>query len=227
MKDAKAFLDSFEQIQFYLRMPDFSTGHADGALITDAGNREAICVWEGHLRLAVQGGTLQFLFKNKGTLFHGRGFEMIDALILHCRPDSVSNAFNSLLSIFNDVQGDSESLLEYRSRFDGLTLELQCSKVVIPPILLVMLFLCALHSRYVAIVDQFWSRSKDIETSTIDAIVSDASFHDGFIEVNHLAVADTGATDHMVPDKSAFVSYKSVTGLSFQMGNNSYVPVLG
>ncbi len=28
MKDAKTFLDSFEQIQFYLRMPDFSTGHA-------------------------------------------------------------------------------------------------------------------------------------------------------------------------------------------------------
>ena len=183
MKDAKAFLDSFEQIQFYLRMPDFSTGHADGALVTDAGNREASRLWEGHLRLAVQGGTLRFLFENKGTLFHGRGFEMIDALILHCRPDSVSNAFNSLLSIFNDVQGDSESLLEYRSRFDGLTLELQRCKVVIPPILLVMLFLRALHSRYVAIVDQFRSRSKDIETATLDAIVSDASFHDGFIEV--------------------------------------------
>ena len=40
-------------------------------------------------------------------------------------------------------------------------------------------------------------------------------------------VADTGATDHMVPDKSAFVSYKSVTGLSVRMGNNYYVPVLG
>jgi hypothetical protein len=139
MKDAKAFLDSFEQIQFYLRMPDFSTGHADGALVTDVGNQEASRIWEGQLRLAVQGGTLRFLFENKGTLYHGRGFEMIDALILHCRPDSVSNAFNSLLSIFNDVQGDSESLLEYRSRFDGLTLELQRCKVVIPPILLVML----------------------------------------------------------------------------------------
>ncbi len=54
--------------------------------------------------MAVQGGTLRFLFENKGTLFHGRGFEMINALILHCCPDSVTNAFNSLLSIFNDVQ---------------------------------------------------------------------------------------------------------------------------
>ncbi len=42
-----------------------------------------------------------------------------------------------------------------------------------------------------------------------------------------LAVADTGATDHMVPDKSCFISYTSISGLSVQMGNNSYVPVLG
>jgi hypothetical protein len=42
-----------------------------------------------------------------------------------------------------------------------------------------------------------------------------------------LAVADTGATDHMVPDKSYFISYTSISSLSFQMGNNSYIPVLG
>jgi hypothetical protein len=42
-----------------------------------------------------------------------------------------------------------------------------------------------------------------------------------------LAVADTGATDHMVPDKSCFISYKLVSGLSVCMGNNSYIPVLG
>ena len=41
------------------------------------------------------------------------------------------------------------------------------------------------------------------------------------------AVADTGATDHMIPDKSCFISYKSVSGLSVCMGNNSFVPVLG
>ncbi len=42
-----------------------------------------------------------------------------------------------------------------------------------------------------------------------------------------LAVPDTGATNHMVPNKSCFISYKSVSGLSVWMGNNSYVPVLG
>ncbi len=31
MKDAKAYLDSLEQIHFYLRMPEFSTGHVNGS----------------------------------------------------------------------------------------------------------------------------------------------------------------------------------------------------
>ncbi len=47
------------------------------------------------------------------------------------------------------------------------------------------------------------------------------------LQQGRLAVADTGATDHMVPDKSCFISYKFVSGLSVRMGNNSYVPVLG
>jgi hypothetical protein len=42
-----------------------------------------------------------------------------------------------------------------------------------------------------------------------------------------LVVADTGATDHMVPDRSAFISYKAVCNLRVQMVNNSYAPVLG
>jgi len=42
-----------------------------------------------------------------------------------------------------------------------------------------------------------------------------------------LAVADTGATDHMIPEKLCFISYKSISGLSVRMGNNSFVPVLG
>jgi hypothetical protein len=42
-----------------------------------------------------------------------------------------------------------------------------------------------------------------------------------------LVVADTGATDRMVPDRRAFISYKSVRGLRVRMGNNSFAPVLG
>jgi hypothetical protein len=39
--------------------------------------------------------------------------------------------------------------------FDGLTLELAHYKVVIPSFLLVMLFLCALHSQYLVIFNNF------------------------------------------------------------------------
>ncbi len=156
IKDPKAFLDSFETIQFYLWMPEFTTGHADGSLLTDAANAEASRTWEGQLCLAIKNGNLCFLFENKGDQFHGRGFEMLAALIQHCCPDSVSNAFASLLSLFNDVQGDSESILEYRSCFDGLTLKL-CSrcKVTLPTLLSVMLFLRGIHGRYADIVAQF------------------------------------------------------------------------
>jgi hypothetical protein len=42
MKDATAFLDLLEQIHFYLRMPEFFTGHADGSLTTNAGNLEPV-----------------------------------------------------------------------------------------------------------------------------------------------------------------------------------------
>ncbi len=54
IKDAKAFLDSFETIQYYLRMPEFSTRHPNGSLNTDATNADASRAWEGQLCLAVK-----------------------------------------------------------------------------------------------------------------------------------------------------------------------------
>jgi hypothetical protein len=81
MKDAKAFLDLLKQIHFYLLMPEFSTGHTNGSLTTDAGNLDASCAWEGQMRLPVKEGSLRFLFENKGSLFHGHGFEMLDTLM--------------------------------------------------------------------------------------------------------------------------------------------------
>ncbi len=69
IKDPKAFLDSFETIQFYLWMPEFATGHADGSLVTDAANAEASRAWEGQLHLAIKNGILCFLFEIRGTNF--------------------------------------------------------------------------------------------------------------------------------------------------------------
>jgi hypothetical protein len=81
IKDVKAFLHSLEQIQLYLHMPEFSTGHANESLTTDLGNQEASWVWEGQLCLAVWDGTLRFLFENKGSQFHGWGFKMLATLM--------------------------------------------------------------------------------------------------------------------------------------------------
>jgi hypothetical protein len=77
----------------------FSTGHADGTLMTDASNAAASRVWEFQLRLVVKDVLLHFLFKNKGALFNGRGFEMLAALDQHCWPELVSNAFSCLMSL--------------------------------------------------------------------------------------------------------------------------------
>jgi hypothetical protein len=91
IKDAKAFLDSLDIIKFYLCKPKFSSGLPDGALVTTPSNLKASCLWEGRLQLAVKDEDVHFLFKNKGTLFNGRGFEMLAALtcsVLHEQQDN-------------------------------------------------------------------------------------------------------------------------------------------
>ena len=87
------------------------------------------------------------------------------------RPDSVTNAFTILMLLFNDVQGDSEPIVEFCSRFDGIFLDMTRCEVVIPPLLLVMIFICALQSRYSDIHDQFRSRYKDLEAATGDRML--------------------------------------------------------
>jgi hypothetical protein len=77
---------------------------------------------------------------------------MLSALNAYCCPNLVANTFSSLLSIFNELQGDNEPILAFWSQFDGLIFEMARCKVVIPPLLIVMLFLHALHSCYSDIV---------------------------------------------------------------------------
>ena len=43
----------------------------------------------------------------------------------------------------------------------------------------------------------------------------------------HFSVADVGTTNHMFPNKLAFISHKTISNLQVWMGNNSYLPVLG
>jgi hypothetical protein len=102
----------YEVIQLYLCMDVFSTGHANCALTADAANAAASHVWEFQLYLAAKDGSIRYLFENKGALYNGCGFETLAALDQHCRPESVSTAFSCLMSLFNEVQGENESIWE-------------------------------------------------------------------------------------------------------------------
>jgi len=84
------------------------------------------------------------------------------------------------MSLFNDVQGDTEPIMEFRSRFEGMVVDISRCKVIIPPLLLIMIFIRALHSHYSDILDQFHSRYKDLEAATLESVVADVTYHDGF-----------------------------------------------
>jgi hypothetical protein len=103
IKDTKAYLDVHDMIQYYLRQPEYATQRSNDALVTTPSNVVASLFWEGQLRNAVREGSLHFLFDNKGTLYHGKGFEMLAVLDQHCCPDTISNAFSTLMSLFNDI----------------------------------------------------------------------------------------------------------------------------
>jgi hypothetical protein len=128
---------------------------ADGKLVTTVSNLKARHLWEGQLCLVVKDGTLHFLFENKGDIYNGCGFEMLAALNAYYCPDYVADAFSSLPSIFNVLQGDEEPIVAFWSQFDDLILEMRRCKVVIPHLNLVMLFLRALHSHYFNIIERF------------------------------------------------------------------------
>jgi hypothetical protein len=57
-------------------------------------------------------------------MYDGKGFEMLAALNLHCRPDTVANAFSTLMSLFNNSMGNSEDILAFRSWFNGMINEM-------------------------------------------------------------------------------------------------------
>ncbi len=88
-------------------------------------------------------------------MYDGKGFEMLDAFDQQCRPDSVPNAFTTLLSLFNDNMGESEEVMAFHSRFDGMVNDMAQCKIVIPPILMVMFFLCLLYSGYDDLLGEF------------------------------------------------------------------------
>ncbi len=147
----------------------------------DSTNALASQFWEGQIRTALKdGGDARFLFENTGSTYHDKSFEMLQVLEDHYRPSSISNTFTTLLSLFNDKQSDTEGIHEFHSRFVGNILVLSHSSVAIPQILQVMLFLRAIHPCYEGLLNQFASKQKDLTTSSIDSVLLDAQYMDGF-----------------------------------------------
>jgi hypothetical protein len=105
---------------------------------------------------------------------------MLQVLENNFCPSPISNTFTSLLALFNTTQGDKEGLHKFRLHFEGHVAALSQSLVAIPPILQVMLFLCALHSPYNDILTQFGSKQKDLASTLINSVMSDAQFMDKF-----------------------------------------------
>ncbi len=152
-------------------------------LLTDARNALASQYWEGQLQAALKDGPVRFLFKNTGFTFCGKGFEMLQVLEDHFCPSSISNSFTTVLALFNDTQGEKESIHKFWSQFEGHIGALSQSLAAIPPILQVMLFLWGMHLHYQDLLSQFALKHKDLALATIDSIVADAPFMDDFVIV--------------------------------------------
>ena len=92
--------------------------------------------------MAVQDRPLHFLFENKGSMYEGKGFEMLAVFNWHCRPNSVANAFTTLMLLFKDSKGKgkgtSEEVMALCSRFDGMVNIMAHCKIFLPPTLIVI-----------------------------------------------------------------------------------------
>ncbi len=156
----------------------------DLQLVTNGCNPLASQFWEGQIRTSLKDGFVWYLFENTNSKYLGKGFEMmIQVLEDNFCPSSISNSFTTLLAQFNNTQGNKEGIHEFWSWFEGHLGALSRSSVAIPPILQVMFFLCAMHSRYADLLSQFTSKHKDLSLATIDSVVADACFMDKFVVV--------------------------------------------
>jgi hypothetical protein len=113
-------------------------------------------------------------------MYNGKGFEMLAALNQHCCPNSVANTFTTLMLIFNNSMGESKEIMSFHLCFDRMINEMARCKIVFPPILMVMFFLCLLPSCYAPLLKQFWSRFCCLETASLNLIVLDVCFHNKF-----------------------------------------------
>jgi hypothetical protein len=51
-------------------------------------------------------------------------FEMLVMPDQHCHPETMANAFTTLMSHFNDVQGKAEPIMEFCSWCNGMVMDI-------------------------------------------------------------------------------------------------------
>ena len=83
-------------------------------------------------------------------------------------------------ALFNTTQGDKKGLHKFCSRFRVMWTPFPNCQLPPPPIIQVMLFLHSLHPWYNDLLTQFGSKQKDLASTPIDSVVSDARFMDKF-----------------------------------------------
>ncbi len=183
IKSGDDYLKTQDLILFWLCSPGFSMARTDSQLVTNDRNALASQFWEGQLCMSLKDGTVCYLFENTGSAYFGKGFKMLQVPEDNFRPLSISNLFTTLLGLFNYTQGNKEGIHEYWLHFEGHLGALSWLLVNIPPILQVMLFLQAMHSRYHDLLSQFATEHKDLSSATIDSVVADAQYMDDFVVV--------------------------------------------
>ena len=113
IKSGEDYLKFRDLILYWLRSPGFSTARDDSLLVTDTWNSLASQFWEGQLRMALKDGSVRHLFEKTGSKYFGKGFEMLQVLEDNFRPSSISNSFTTLLALFNNTQGNKETIHEF------------------------------------------------------------------------------------------------------------------
>jgi hypothetical protein len=73
---------------------------------------------------------------------------------------------------------DSEEIMAFCLRFDGMVNDMVWCKITIPPIPLVMFFFGALNPCYKDLLERFRSWYKSLESASLDSIVIDVRYHD-------------------------------------------------
>ncbi len=101
--------------------------------------------------------------------------------------------------------GKSEEIMAFWSRFNGMVNNMSGCKIILPLVLMVMFFLCSLHSCYDDLLEHFCSHYESFKGASLDSIVADVRYHNEFklVGSNKKVPAGKGPKAGAAPASSA------------------------